>query len=104
MGTAVRSQARVWSSGPVQQDIPGAVSNAVTVTDSASPHWLVLTSSKVLALPMAQVKSATSVAPRVTPRTTVVSQPQTLAQAQYQSKLLCGLAGSCCIHLQSMHT
>ncbi|KAL3155320.1 hypothetical protein ABBQ38_010884 [Trebouxia sp. C0009 RCD-2024] len=53
-------------SGPVRQELPGAVSSAVAVTaDVDSPHWLILTSTEVVQLPMSHPKAARSVAPSV---------------------------------------
>lgn len=76
--------------GPVQQELPDAVSSAVAViTDTESPHWLVLTSTQTVVLPMAQPKSARSVAPKTIPQAPYSSQPHTAAQSQGQTKLMC---------------
>ena len=80
----------VLPAGPVQQELPDVVFSAVAViTDTDSPHWLVLTATQTVVLPMAQPKSARSVAPKVIPQAPPASQPHTAAHSQGQAKLMC---------------
>ena len=75
--------------GPVQQKLPDAVSSAVVVTtNTESPHWLVLTSSQTVVLPMAQPKSARSVAPKVISQAPASNQPHNAAHSQGQAELM----------------
>lgn len=65
-------------SGLVQQDMDEAVLSAAAVTDANSPHWLIMTPSQVLHLPMGQSQPARS-APAsarqgATPRRPAVTQ------------------------------
>lgn len=80
----------VLPAGPVQQELPGAIFSAVAVTtDTESPHWLVLTSTQTVVLPMAQPKAARSVAPRVIPQAPSASQPLAAVHSQGQGELAC---------------
>ena len=47
-------------SGLVQQDMDEAVLSAAAVTDAEGPHWLIMTPSQVLHLPMGQSQPARS--------------------------------------------
>ena len=91
--------ATVLPAGPVQQELPGAISCAVAVTiDTDTPHWLVLTSTQTVVLPMAQPKAATSVAPRVIPQAPLTGQLHVAAHSQGQSELTCSRLLLLCCH------
>lgn len=83
------SHTPLLSSGLMQQDMDEAVLGAAAVTDANSPHWLVMTPSQVLHLPMGQNQPARS-APAsarqgAAPRRPAVSQ----AVSQLTGKMLC---------------
>lgn len=89
---SLQSEGAVWPAGPVRQELPGAVSSAVAVTaDVDSPHWLILTSTEVVQLPMSHPKAARSVAPSVILQAEPLVDFHTAAQPEGEGDLACSV-------------